>query len=152
MLAVRVLKNFVNPHDAIANFNAALTAARRRSTIDEEAVNSQFIKAFEVESGDPPVAEPCTAAADLVEIVLVLKRQVKAPADTTYVQAVEAQMGFSVGGVGTEHGVHMDAFAAHVTASPTGRHRHFWTSRNATAIAFVFRPPNSGPHTVVCRK
>ncbi|KAK3248471.1 hypothetical protein CYMTET_42069 [Cymbomonas tetramitiformis] len=33
--------------------------------------------------GDPPSAEPCTAATDLVEIVLDLKRrQVKAPADT----------------------------------------------------------------------
>ncbi|KAK3264777.1 hypothetical protein CYMTET_26502 [Cymbomonas tetramitiformis] len=35
---------------------------------------------------------------------------------TQYAQPVEAQMGFSVGGVGREHGIRMDAFAARVTA------------------------------------
>ncbi|KAK3248470.1 hypothetical protein CYMTET_42068 [Cymbomonas tetramitiformis] len=55
MLAVRVLKN-VNPHDAIANFNAALAAARRRrSIVDDEEVKSQFIKALNVDEYYLPV-------------------------------------------------------------------------------------------------
>ncbi|KAK3263044.1 hypothetical protein CYMTET_28129 [Cymbomonas tetramitiformis] len=138
MLAARVLKG-VNPHDAKdrANFNAALAASRPRSTVDDEGVKSQTIKALDIDYylhvtsrlllhdqraavdlyltiqqrvrechvahvqqaaavlptsfasgsverrfGDPPPVEPRTATEDLVEIVLDLKRQVKALADT----------------------------------------------------------------------
>ncbi|KAK3279204.1 hypothetical protein CYMTET_12902 [Cymbomonas tetramitiformis] len=104
MLAVRVLKN-VNPHDAISTFSNALAAARRRSTVDDEDVKALFIKALDVEYyipvtssrlllsttsdppwtsfGDPPTDEKSDAASDLVEIVLDLKRQVKALPDDT---------------------------------------------------------------------
>ncbi|KAK3247005.1 hypothetical protein CYMTET_43487 [Cymbomonas tetramitiformis] len=44
MLGVRVIAN-VDTHDAISDFNAALKAARTRSTLDEEDVKSLFIQA-----------------------------------------------------------------------------------------------------------
>ncbi|KAK3280013.1 hypothetical protein CYMTET_12130 [Cymbomonas tetramitiformis] len=131
MLAVRLLKG-INPHDAIANFNAALAAARRRSTVDDEKVKSQFIKALDVDYHLPVTSRlllhdqratadlltiqkwvrewhaahghqaaaalstsfasgsverrfgdaPQAVAEDLMELVLDLKRQVKALANT----------------------------------------------------------------------
>ncbi|KAK3285122.1 hypothetical protein CYMTET_7255 [Cymbomonas tetramitiformis] len=96
MLAVRLLKG-VDPHDAIANFNAALAAARRRSTLDDEKVKSHFIRALDVEyyfpvtsrlllhdqraAVDLSTIQQWGAADDLMELVLDLKRQMKALAN-----------------------------------------------------------------------
>ncbi|KAK3287268.1 hypothetical protein CYMTET_5215 [Cymbomonas tetramitiformis] len=56
MLGVhRVLAN-VDPHDAISDFNAALKAARARSTLDEEDVKSLFIHALDWVFYQPVVA------------------------------------------------------------------------------------------------
>ncbi|KAK3276740.1 hypothetical protein CYMTET_15214 [Cymbomonas tetramitiformis] len=99
MLSVRLLAN-EDPHNAIADFNAALATARRRSPLDDEDIKSQFISAM-----DPAFyaaarsrlllhdqratgyvfgqndCEHNSADNDLLEIILGLRKEVKQLSD-----------------------------------------------------------------------
>ncbi|KAK3280632.1 hypothetical protein CYMTET_11533 [Cymbomonas tetramitiformis] len=55
LLGVRFPAN-TDPQDGIADFNAALTAARRKNTLDDEEVEGQFIKALDTEFYAPVVS------------------------------------------------------------------------------------------------
>ncbi|KAK3277259.1 hypothetical protein CYMTET_14722 [Cymbomonas tetramitiformis] len=104
MLGVRVMAN-TDPHADVADFNAALTAARRRSTLDDEDVKGLFIKALDPNYYTQRWSHPVfyrqhhddfrllvrarilatrrgdTATTDLAEKLLDLKRQLKALTD-----------------------------------------------------------------------
>ncbi|KAK3233129.1 hypothetical protein CYMTET_56550 [Cymbomonas tetramitiformis] len=103
LLGVRFPAN-TDPQDGIADFNAALTAERRKNTLDDEEVKGQSIRSRSTPNTTHPWVSRLLVHDQRAAVDLLVIQQWARECHATHVERGTAQAGFRATSTGMTHG------------------------------------------------